>query len=110
MELFEIIKERNKCFLNTAANVYSFKIIRTLGLSLRKIDNAVARAISVYTFRKGCLLLSFIHLPVKELFPKVYENVRLFQEVVLLYFKLYLRASEHWDQKKATEPIRSLTG
>lgn len=55
-------------------------------------------------------MLSFIHLPDKELFPKVYENVHLFREVVLLYFKVYLRAIECWDQKKATEPVRSLTG
>jgi len=55
-------------------------------------------------------LLSFIYLPVKELFPKAYENICLFQEVVLLYFKLYLGVVEHWGQNKAADALRALTG
>lgn len=59
---------------------------------------------------KKIFFLSFMHLPVKELFPEVYENIYLFQEIMLIYFKLYLRAIEHQDQGKAAESIRSLTG
>lgn len=55
-------------------------------------------------------MLSFISVPVKELFPDIYENVYLFQEIMLIYFKLYLRAVGHQDQKKAAESIRYLTG
>lgn len=56
------------------------------------------------------VVAQLIHVPVKELFPEVYENVYLFQEIMLIYFKLYLRAIEHSEQKKAAQSIRSLTG
>lgn len=59
---------------------------------------------------KRLLLLSFIRVPVKELFPEVHENVCLFQEIMLIYFKLYFRAIEHQDQKKAAESVMSLAG